>query len=155
MSRAIWVQVHRSEGIVSRLIKWQTRGPYSHASVLLDDGTIWESVASDGVRRCHATTYAKQYAANQIDSAKVILTDEEYERFIQCWMEQEGKPYDRSGVLGFVTRRRQTTHSNARWFCAEILYYALSTVCGPLFNKTEPWEVHPTLLARAPQFTWL
>ena len=43
--------LHKGKGVVSRMIKWGTRGEYSHASILMDGvGTIFEAREGKGVR---------------------------------------------------------------------------------------------------------
>jgi uncharacterized protein YycO len=141
--------------MIARLIKWQSRGPFSHGSVLLDDNTVIESVAGDGVRRVSLATYADQYAAGLIMTAVLDLTDAEYARAVDFLESQLGKPYDYWGAIQFVTRGKQSNRHSRRWFCTELVYQMLVELGRPCFNRTQAWEVSPTLLGRAPQLTFV
>jgi hypothetical protein len=44
------VLLFRGKGVISTLIRWQTRGEYSHAALLMPDGMIVESWQGAGVR---------------------------------------------------------------------------------------------------------
>ena len=139
----IGVLLYRNRGFIGTPIRWQTRSPYSHASI--DHfGLIYESRASSGVvardwdeRENTADTYAVP-----ITHTQAVTMDE--------WLKRQlGKGYDFTMVMRFVTRTRESRRSSGRWFCSELVFAAFQAAGVDLLANTEPWEVSPGLLARS------
>lgn len=145
----VFVCLHRGKGVISRLIRWQQRGDWSHASLCFSGRGVIESREFKGVR-----------ALPQIEAApgEVIelyavegLTREQEEKVFAFAQEQLGKKYDWPMVFGFVSRSPVEGHqSGGKWFCSELVYAALRAAGVELLGNTEPWEVSPPLLHRAP-----
>lgn len=137
------ILLFRGRGIISSLIRWQTRGIYSHAAILMRDGRIVESWQGDGVR----VKTLKDWEG--IDCFEVPeLTSEDWDRAIKFCLDKVGEGYDYSGVLRFVSRRK--TGANQSWFCSELVYAALHYAGANLFRDIQPDEVSPGLLAISP-----
>jgi hypothetical protein len=104
-------------GVYNRLVRWVDGGPYSHAELVLSDGTAWSASYMDGGVRAKRIDF---------DPAKWDLVplhgfDEAKAR---AWFEQHsGAGYDLAGNLKFVLR--WWPHSKARWFCTEAIAAAL------------------------------
>lgn len=147
---ACLVQLHRGSGIVAKLIRWQQRSQYAHASIMVG-GWVYEAVGDGGVRKVGPGTYEAEYRAGSIVTATVYLTEAQ-EAVLQAFLEaQLGKRYDFAAVARFVTRGNAANEATRRWFCSELVVAAFQHTLGlPLFANTEPWEVSPGLLARTP-----
>jgi uncharacterized protein YycO len=150
MSAPVTVHVclHRGSSVVSRLIRWQTRSEYSHASLLLPGGHHYEAREGRGVLRHAGFTLTNP--TEQVDAFAVDLTPTQFDDLRHFLGAQVGKPYDWLMVARFVSRRQESRGTSGKWFCSELVYAALQQAGVPLFRATEPWEVAPGLLARSP-----
>ncbi len=140
------ILLHRGRGAISKLIQWQTRSPYSHASLLFDNGQVVEAREFKGVRWLKRPDWEKE----EIDVFEVETTPEQNSAiwiFVNC---QCGKPYDYTMVARFVSRRQETRKSSGKWFCSELVFAAFQKAGIELLARTEPWEVSPGLLAKSP-----
>lgn len=156
---------HRGRGLIAWLIRWQTRSPYSHVSIILPDGTVVESREPEslwgivklmltgkggGVRRLAGIQHAikpGEYAdlffpPPMDDSTTAALAD--------WYLSQVGKPYDIWMVLRFLSRRQETRASTGKWFCSEFWFAGFLRFGIRLLALTEPWEVSPGGGARSP-----
>lgn len=148
---------HQGAGLISTLIKWQTRGEYSHASILVpinDPATLTagyrfiESREGIGVRSLPCLEPAK--GDKFIDLFEIDCDLPNLKHGTDWLFNQVDKKYDYGSVLRFVSRRQQSRTGSGKWFCSE-LAYAFVAECGlDLFRATEPWEVHPSFLSRSP-----
>jgi uncharacterized protein YycO len=137
------VRLYKGKGFISSLIKWQSRGEYSHAAVIAG-GVLYEAKEFEGLRKRMAVDENKEY-----DDFLVETTKEQRDILIKFLEEQMGKKYDYSMVIRFITRQQEQRASTGRWFCSELCYAALRKAGIPLFNLTEPWEVSPDDLKRS------
>jgi uncharacterized protein YycO len=146
------ILLHSGPGWIGDLIRWQTRGDYSHASVLFDDGTVIESREFKGVRRLSIDDVGRDLATIaelRIDVYEFAqpVPAERAQAARTFAEEQLGKGYDYFDIFAFLTRRRR--HEDDAWFCSE-LASAIARVAGrPLFEHTEDWEVSPGMIARS------
>ena len=142
------IALYRGKSRISRGIRWQTRGPYSHAAWLCSDGSVYESwhrggvVHSESVGSIHTPGTEVDLFAVQVDNAQV-------ERFLES---QLGKHYDWRAIMGFVSRCPQLADEQDKWFCSELVFAACAFAGVGLFRlgKPEPvraWEVSPSKLA--------
>lgn len=137
------ILLFRGRGIISRLIRWQTRSRYSHAAFLLPDGRILEAWQGSGVRVAHVPDWC------DIDVFAVEGVDRlQWSAVLGFARAQIGKGYDYRGVFRFLSRRR--TPDNGRWFCSELVFASLAKAGVDLLRDTDPAEVSPGMLARSP-----
>lgn len=141
------VALFHGRGVISALIRWQTRAArYSHAAIVDDDGTVYEAWQGAGVRRLPALAPGDGVTLFEIDGIREV----QKARVRQYWINHiaNGTRYDYVGVLRFVTRRRKGDDS--KLFCSEAVFNSLKAANIELFARTEGWEVSPDLLSRAP-----
>lgn len=137
------VLLFRGRGIISALIRWQTRSVYSHAAILMPDGNIIESWQGEGVRTKKLTDWSN------IDQFEVVgMTREQWIYAIEFARLQIGRGYDYLGVIRFVSRK--SLPANKRWFCSELVFAALKQVGVSLLERIDAGEVSPGLLANSP-----
>lgn len=147
------VALHKGKTLISRLIRWQTRSEYSHASLILDDGTCIEAVEGHGVRQQvlwrptgHAPIDLFMVGAHGLSRTAGIM--------IERWARSQiGKPYDWTMVVRFVSRRQASRKESGKWFCSELVFAALQKGGVDLLERVEPWEVSPGLLSKSPLLT--
>jgi uncharacterized protein YycO len=140
----IEVRLYRGRGLISRLIRWQTRGRYDHASIVVD-GVLYEALQGRGVVQSRAVLDCRRH-----DRFHTWVDEERLAELQNFLTAQVGKPYDWTMVLRFISRRQESRKSKGKWFCSELVFAALNKGGCNLFKRTEPWEVSPGLIARSP-----
>lgn len=140
----IVIACHKGTSLVSRLIRWQTRGDYSHTSLLLPDGRQIEAW-SDGV---HINDKFDAHDSD-VDFFTVECTPVQLEMMVAFAQGEVGRKYDWWADACFVTRMKPSA-SDKRWFCSELAYATLRAGHVFLFRATEPYEVSPSMIARSP-----
>jgi uncharacterized protein YycO len=140
------IGLHRSEGWISKAIKWQTRSQFSHASLVLPDDTVLESMQGRGV--VHGRKV--ESCVECVDLFTVLAIAKVQDAALGFAMSQLGKPYDYTMVARFVTRRTESLRTKEKWFCSELVFAAFLHAGLPLLRDTQPWEVSPELLSKSP-----
>ncbi|MEW6306060.1 MAG: hypothetical protein AB1705_21495 [Verrucomicrobiota bacterium] len=133
--------------MIGRLIRWQTRSPYSHASIVFEGGRVIESREFIGVRQLASL---QPQPGERIDLYRVPLTGDQCEAIRAFLYAQLGKPYDYTSVLRFISRRKASRESGHRWFCSELVFAAFHHAGVRLLDRVEPWAVSPGLLSLSP-----
>lgn len=147
MNRLPAILLYRGRGPVSRVIRWQTRSPYSHASILLPDGvTVIESIQFKGVhlRSLFDPKFTDPFDAFSLAHA-TIGQWAQIETFARAEL---GAGYDYRNIFRFVTRT--TSGHDTRWFCSELVFAAVASAGIKLLERIEPWAVSPGDLALSP-----
>lgn len=128
---------------IAKVVRWQTRSPYSHAAFLLPCGTrVIESYPGVGVRIRHLS----REDWDHIDLYEVEKLTLDLSRQVLAFCERErGKGYDWRSVLRFVSRT--SAKENGRWFCSELVFAALQHVRIDLLARIEAHNVSPGMLA--------
>lgn len=142
---------YRGHSTVSRLIRWVTRGPYSHVAMVLRDGSVIEAWHQPPfVRRIRHLGEGHE-SGTQVDVYSVILPDEDAAE--QHLIESLGRKYDFKGVLGFLTRSKRDRSKGC--FCSELGLEASIKGLAPLLERVPAWRVSPSQLSTSPRFTYL
>lgn len=137
--------LHKGKGLISSLIRFQTRGRYTHASILIKERDVIEAREFKGVVESRI-----ELIDSSFNLFKVTTTREQDEKIISFLKDQLGKEYDYTMVARFVTRRQEHRKSKEKWFCSELVFAAFLHAGINLLERTEPWEVSPNLLSRSP-----
>ena len=140
----IHVVLFRGQGLISALIRWQTRGEFSHAALLID-GDLYEAWQGVGVRIKRAWLQPTDGSVVLFD---VMATSSESAAIYRYCQRQLGKGYDYLGVLRFITRNR--SGDQRRLFCSELVFDAFKAAEHDLFNECQGWEVPPDRLKWSP-----
>lgn len=141
------IALHRGKGLVARLIKWQTRSQYSHASAVLSDGRVVEAREGVGVQVLPGMPVTEDVDYFEIDG----LTWDQERTAEEFLLEQEGKGYDYTMIARFLTRRQEARSSTGKWFCSELVFAALRKAGMVLLARMEPWRVAPGHLEMSPR----
>lgn len=135
------VLLFRGRGLISTLIRWQTRGYYSHAAIRVSENECIEAWQGAGVRMKRITDWAG------IDIFDVDATPRQKIIAANYAAQQIGKGYDYLGVLRFVSRRQR--NNPERFFCSELVAAAFEHA-GSFLLRAEPWRISPSGLATSP-----
>lgn len=141
------VLLFRGRGLISALIRWQTRSRWSHAAIL-DPGTMqmYEAWQGGGVRM---KWWPNVTDRKDIEVFDVPVTNEQRVAMCIFLRAQLGKRYDYLSVIRFVTRHR--SKDDSKWFCSEMVYAAFQAAgINLLAPDVMAWEVSPGMLAKSP-----
>lgn len=140
------ILLFRGKGLISTLIRWQTRGDYSHAAILLPDGkTVIEAWQGSGVRKKEITNW------EGIDTFCIpvnLMTADQWKLAVTFAEAELGKKYDYWAIVRFVSRA--VMPENDKWFCSELVYSCIKRAGLSLFARIEAWAVSPGMLNNSP-----
>lgn len=137
------VLLFRGRGLISSLIRWQTRGCCSHAALMLPSGEIIEAWQGTGVRRKVLTDWTG-ITAYAVPSA----TAKQWKQAEAFARNEIGKGYDYWAIIRFISRASMP--DNDRWFCSELVFAALESAGIHLLERVEASAVSPGVLAYSP-----
>ena len=145
------VALYRGKSVVSRLIRWQTRSQYSHAALLLPNGSVLESWHRGGVSHNHGLgachTPGTEVDLFAVESSKgFALVD--WARTLDFAFAQIGHTYDYRSVARFLSRRAEK--ADGKWFCSELVFAAIKAGGLDLLANTSADRVAPGHLAWSP-----
>jgi len=147
------ILLFKNESFLGKIIRFFTRGKYSHAAVRLDSGEIYEAVTKEGVRKLMGIKYIE--GKNKIDvyTLNVPLNKINELNMRDFLDKQIGKKYDYWMVLGFVIKStRQGRKSRNRWYCSELCAAALEKA-GIQLLITQPWKISPEMISYSPMIS--
>jgi uncharacterized protein YycO len=139
------ILLYKGKSIISRLIKIQTRSKYSHAAVMMHDGSVIEAWAAGGVRRI-PNPFEGHTKGTPID---VYTVEAGYNSDLveQYLSKQIGKKYDYKSVGRFLSRRSAPDNNKA--FCSELVLEAFRNGKLKLLNGN-PAEQSPRDVGMCP-----
>jgi len=140
------IALFRSKSFISRAIRWQTRGDFSHAAIVSDGGTLWEAKEFVGVHRLDHFMDAVD-PGETFEMFRVETTPHQTRMMIDWLNAQCGHKYDYRAVLRFLTR--EPVEEDGDWFCSELAFEAFYQAGVELFRDTRGWQVCPDMLKRS------
>ena len=142
------ILLFRGQGWISRAIRWQTNGDYSHAAIQLPDGQIIEAWHKpSGVRIRPRMTNWNNVEAYEVEG----MTSDQWDDAVDFLRDQLGKRYDFGGVARFLTRWRKD--QDERWFCSELVFAAMKAAGVDLLDRVKASQVSPVVLSFSPLLT--
>lgn len=139
------ILLFRGKGLISRLIRWQTNGDYSHLAIQFPDGTIYEAwhKPAEFRKRPPLTDWSN------VDAFDIVgLTDEGAVRMREWCEANLGAKYDFSGVLRFLSRRRK--RADDKWFCSEAGFECVRYGGVELLHRIVLAQASPTVVSFSP-----
>jgi len=142
------IALYKGKSWMSSLIKWQTRGVYSHAAVLFNDGTVVEAwqLGGQGVRLIKDLG-DKHEKGTPVDIYEVQVSKPQYDAIKEFLLNQVGKKYDWTAIIRFLTKAKGDNPD--KWICSELVFAAFAHAGIALLARTKPHEVSPVLLGRS------
>lgn len=141
------IALYKGRSWISRIIRWRTWSPYSHAAWLCRDGTVIE--AWPGGVQWVSGLLAQHKEQTTVEVYEIVgLTEEQRTRIETFLVAQIGKPYDYLAILGFMLRK--PLQEPSRWFCSELVFSACQSAGVNLLARIPSWKVSPDLLALSP-----
>ncbi len=140
------ILAYKGKGLISRLIQFQTRSPYSHVALLLNESEVIEAWHVGGVRKL-ATPFVGHDLKTVIDVYN-ITEDFDEETVLKFLQKQLGKSYDFRSVFRFLTREKVV--NDDKWFCSELICEAFSKGGLPLLKNISCSMVSPRDVSISP-----
>ena len=142
------IALFRGTGVVSWLIKTQTRSEYSHAALVLPNTLdhVIESREFAGVQVRKLT----EHELRSVDFYAVPdMSDEQYDKVMEAARAELGAKYDYWSVARFLSKK--PARQNNRWFCSEFVHKLLADAGHRLLNRVPSAEVPPAWLSYSPK----
>lgn len=141
---------YKGKGLISSLIRWQTRGQYSHVGVQMPDGSVIEAWHVGGVR-WNAGLGTAHDEGTEVDVFLVEhLTKVETMRVLDFLKSKLGRGYDFRSVARFLSRRNESNEDRDRWFCSELVAAAFASA-GVRLLSAPPARISPEVLSWSPR----
>jgi hypothetical protein len=125
-----------------KAVRFWTRGPYSHAELLVGENSYSSGYRDYGVRSKRITrdgegriTVIDECPVSDWDIYEVEGFDEA--KAVDWFLKNAGAPYDLLGLLGFMVRPVEDERN--KWFCSESVAAAL--------GFDEAWRLDPNTFA--------
>ena len=115
------LQFAESTSLGGRIIEWYDHGRFAHVDTILSDGSLL-GARDDVVSGVPAGVQIRpaSYLANAMVFAVSLSCTDEIEAAYYAFVNaQVGKPYDESGIAGFVFGRNWNKPDS--WFCSELV----------------------------------
>lgn len=112
----------KGKGLLSALIRWQTRGKFSHVGLAFPDNAFFESWTGSGKKLWRNGGVAKKLnwqPEGDETIATVALDDAQMQRARAFCESNLGRGYDFRSVIRFLTRIKPA--SNDKFFCSELV----------------------------------
>jgi hypothetical protein len=150
------VLLFRGRGLISQLIRWVTRSPYSHVGLvfLFEERVFCIEAVGVGVRLILISELMRRYHGG-IDYYEVHdPSPEQRHGAIAFCFAQLGKLYDRPGIFRFliaiVFNRKPAVREDQEWFCSELVAAAYRAQGFPLAPESAAYT-SPADLALSPE----
>ena len=145
----IRIAQYRGTSIASRIIKFVTRGKYSHTAIMIEDNVIIEAWQGSNEVRIIRGLSDGHKAGTKADIYEIPCTEAQEEAICAYLMSQVGMKYDYFGLISFYFNKSKYNRES-RWFCSELFASACNRSGVQLLNNVEPWQVSPTMVTRSP-----
>ncbi len=130
----------RSNSLGSRLTRWLTRSEYSHLEAEHWSGYRIGVTPFDGVTKVYHNPLRQLEDGEDYLYLYLNVSHDQYFRFWMLMEAQIDKPFDWSGLFGFLPRR--DWEGTSRWFCPELIATSLLKV-GIFLLDERPSRVTP------------
>jgi hypothetical protein len=120
----IKIAFYKGKGnIVNAIVRWWTKSIYSHAELVLPDGTSWIGI-SPYVKSAVTRRVVIDCVYSDWDFMEIKITEEQLGVIMDFYEDTKGQRYDWIGMLLSQFLPCKIKHK-ARWYCTEWIAYAL------------------------------
>jgi len=149
----IKIAQYKGRSLTSKIIRFATRGEYSHTAIILTDGVVVEAWQGCNSVRVVLDLSDGHKAGTEVDIYSVPFTREQEDVFVEYIGSQIGSKYDYWGLLAFFANKAKWDRADKN-FCSELFYNGCIKVGFRLFAPDVlGWQVSPSMLTRTPEFT--
>mgnify|MGYP003388997292 CR=1 FL=1 len=138
---------YKGKSIISKLIRWKTRGVYSHVAVVFSKYDVLEAwQGTNSVR------WIKSLSAGHTSGTPVDIFDLDAEVDIKAALAfaqaQIGKKYGYRTILKFLTGTSDDSQND--WICSEIALAIVRAGDVNLLARVDAYKVSPVALSWSP-----
>jgi uncharacterized protein YycO len=137
-------------GLSASVVRWWTRGPYSHAAIEIR-GNCYDSMVLHGVRTWPMGQWPKQLGEPVVTfeiKHELFDLNSSNQDLIEKWLlSKVGAPYDYFGILNFLFKGSELAWSRNRFFCSEFILEALQVGACHLVPRCDPYKINPNILS--------
>jgi len=137
-------------GTISKLIRWQTRSKWSHAAMLLDDGSVIEAWVG-GVKKSPSISTLHN-PGTRVDVFDFKLSDKE--KCLSYLYSKVGARYDYRSIFRFLSRSSKNDPEESL-FCSELIFNASLAGGLRLLDRIPARMVSPALIGLSPHLKYL
>ena len=145
----IRIAQYKGKSFASKVIKFVTRGQYSHTAIMLADDEIYEAWQGSNSIRVIKSLSDGHSQGTPVDIYELPSTGLQEKMFTEYLTRQVGKKYDFLGLVSFYFNKSKSNRED-RWFCSELFVAACNFADIQLLSNVEPWQVSPTMVTRSP-----
>lgn len=110
----------RNRTLGSALLRLAMWSRWSHAAIHdTREGWVYDARFWRGVRRAPYEAWLADYAPSRLERRDLEVPEHALPRARMWLMDQVGRPYDWTAIVGFVFRQRRWQSERA-WFCSEL-----------------------------------
>lgn len=124
----ISIAFYKGKGnFINAIVRWWTKSIYSHAEIVLSDGTTWVGISPflksevNGRDKPHIDV-------EEWDFINLDIDKDQYNTVIEFYNDTRGHKYDWIGMLLSQFLPCRIKHKS-RWYCSEWITYALRIAC--------------------------
>lgn len=138
----IYLRFTTGTGPIARLIRWRTRGPWSHVSVLVSELDHYKEYEA---QRWHGVRSFTPHSGGRLVQVSAVPT-----RKVRKFLDGElGSGYDWGAAVSIALSGYVGREHPDRWHCAELALAAIRAGgCDPL-PENPAFSVHPNRLYRS------
>ncbi len=112
---------------INAIVRWWTNSKYSHAELILPDGTTWIGI-SPFIKSQVTDRIVVEYDYSKWDFIEIEATPEQLRVIMDFYEDTKGDGYDWMGMLLSQFLPCRIKHRK-RWYCSEWIAYALRIAC--------------------------
>jgi hypothetical protein len=152
---------YKGRGIISRLIRFVTRGNYSHVGQIISEDPkpknshLKELSAYEKIGEVGVTSPESHKNNTPYDVFSVKVSKPQYDAFLLAKGNIVGQKYDYGGILDFLFDTSLFNNKN-KWFCSEAETYCLKKAKINAFDwfVQDPKKTSPHQLLSSPIFNY-
>ena len=158
----LWIAFTRDKSLISRAIRWVTKGHFSHVLLLWHDAKMggwlkmeagWDGYHVRPIRSGPSLPDLRRLSGLIEDEVSVTFPiDDRYDGLLKICAAWLGTPYDYPGIAGYLwtalgrvikKRWKNPTNSPSALFCSEAVTQGLQRLGDPAVKDLVPSETTP------------
>lgn len=141
------IVLYKPYDTLDKIISFFSRGDYSHAAIMMNDGSLIDVRPFKKIRKIPNIHYER--SQNQKVEIYNVNTTKDEDLIINDFLNRQiGKGYDYLSVFGFIVNKTELGRKQyGKWFCSELIFCAFKKVGINLLERIRQWDVTPVILS--------
>ena len=145
----IRIAQYKGKSFASKVIKFVTRGQYSHTAIMLADDEIYEAWQGSNSIRVIRSLSDGHSQGTPVDIYELPCTSIQEAVFYAYVLSRVGDKYSWKGLVSFYFNQSKKPFFE-ELFCSMYLAEACERAEIKLVQNAKPWQVSPTMVTRSP-----